>query len=79
LIVCIASLQAILSFCTSFQGREKEHEKDVKNFNDTAQKQSPKNSVTIIDAFSDMNQSYQSRKQQNSREFVPFTGITESR
>ncbi|XP_046761161.1 cryptic protein isoform X1 [Gallus gallus] len=61
------------------KGREKEHEKDVKNFNDTAQKQSPKNSVTIIDAFSDMNQSYQSRKQQNSREFVPFTGITESK
>ncbi|POI25296.1 hypothetical protein CIB84_010955, partial [Bambusicola thoracicus] len=61
------------------KGREKEHEKDVKNLNVTGQKQLPKNSVTIIDVFSDMNQSYQSRKQQNSREFVPFTGITESR
>ncbi|XP_021237176.1 cryptic protein isoform X2 [Numida meleagris] len=61
------------------KGREKEHEKDVKNLNTTAQKQQPKNSVTIIDAFSDTNQSYQSRKQPNSREFVPFTGITDSK
>ncbi|XP_031464047.1 cryptic protein [Phasianus colchicus] len=62
------------------KGREEdEHEKNVKNLSITAQKQLPKNSVTIIDAFSDMNQSYQSRKQQDSREFVPFTGITESK
>ncbi|OXB61428.1 hypothetical protein ASZ78_004460 [Callipepla squamata] len=62
------------------KGHEKEEqEKDVKTLNITAQKIQPKNSVTIIDGFSDMNRSYQSRKQQSSREFVPFTGITESK
>ncbi|NXC40245.1 CFC1 protein, partial [Penelope pileata] len=61
-------------------GHEKEeHENDVKVLNATAQKQQSKNEGTIVDAFSDMNQSYESRKQQNSRAFVPFTGITESK
>ncbi|NXL95246.1 CFC1 protein, partial [Alectura lathami] len=62
------------------KGHEKEeHENDVKNLNATTQKQHPKNEGTIIDTLSDMNQSYESRKQQNSRAFVPFTGITESK
>uniref|UniRef100_A0A8B9SYN0 EGF-like domain-containing protein n=1 Tax=Anas platyrhynchos TaxID=8839 RepID=A0A8B9SYN0_ANAPL len=62
------------------KGREEEdNEKDVKNLNVTAQKLQPKNEGTIINALSDMNQSYESRKQQNSRSFVPFTGITESK
>lgn len=80
--ICIVSLQTIVffCFCTSYQGREEEdNEKDVKNLNVTAQKLQPKNEGTIINALSDMNQSYESRKQQNSRSFVPFTGITESR
>ncbi|NXK00390.1 CFC1 protein, partial [Corythaixoides concolor] len=63
------------------KGHEKEErEEDVKSFNATAQKQQPKNEGTIIvNALSDMNQSYESRKQQNSRSLVPFTGITESK
>ncbi|XP_032062198.1 cryptic protein-like [Aythya fuligula] len=62
------------------KGREEEdNEKDVKNLNVTAQKLQPKNEGTIINALSDTNQSYESRKQQNSRSFVPFTGITESK
>ncbi|KAM9168296.1 cryptic protein-like [Mergus octosetaceus] len=62
------------------KGREEEdNEKDVKSLNVTAQKLQPKNEGTIINALSDMNQSYDSRKQQNSRSFVPFTGITESK
>uniref|UniRef100_A0A663MUL2 EGF-like domain-containing protein n=1 Tax=Athene cunicularia TaxID=194338 RepID=A0A663MUL2_ATHCN len=56
-------------------------EKGMENFvfNATAQKQQPENEGTIINALSDMNQSYESRKQQNSRALVPFTGITESK
>ncbi|CAN0323165.1 unnamed protein product [Bubo scandiacus] len=61
------------------KGREKAHEEDVKSLNATAQKQQPKNEGTIINAVSDMNQSYESRKQENSRALVPFTGITESK
>ncbi|XP_068784017.1 cryptic protein isoform X1 [Struthio camelus] len=62
------------------KGREKEeHEKDVENINATAQKQQPKNERTVINTLSDMNQSYESRKQQHSRTLVPFTGITESK
>ncbi|KGL74506.1 Cryptic protein, partial [Tinamus guttatus] len=62
------------------KGREKEeHEKDVENVNATAQKQQPKNEETVINTLSDMNQSYESRKQQHSRTFVPFPGITESK
>ncbi|KAF1479545.1 Cryptic protein, partial [Eudyptes chrysocome] len=61
------------------KGREKEQHEDVKSLNATAQKQQPKNEGTIINALSDMNQSYESRKQQNSRALVPFTGITESK
>ncbi|NXY08881.1 CFC1 protein, partial [Pteruthius melanotis] len=61
------------------KGPEKEERKeDVKSLNVTAQKQQPKNEGTLINALSDMNQSYESRKQQSSRSFVPFTGITES-
>ncbi|NXA53910.1 CFC1 protein, partial [Nothocercus julius] len=61
------------------KGREKEeHEKDVESVNATAQKQQPKNEGTVINTLSDMNQSYESRKQ-HSRTFVPFTGITESK
>uniref|UniRef100_A0A8C7EC77 Cryptic protein-like n=1 Tax=Nothoprocta perdicaria TaxID=30464 RepID=A0A8C7EC77_NOTPE len=62
------------------KGHEKEeHEKDVENVNATAQKQQPKNEGTVINTLSDMNQSYEGRKQQHSRTFVPFTGITESK
>ncbi|NXM44335.1 CFC1 protein, partial [Gymnorhina tibicen] len=62
------------------KGPEKEERKeDVKSLNATAQKQQPKNEGTFINALSDMNQSYESRKQQSSRSFVPFTGITESK
>ncbi|NXN42867.1 CFC1 protein, partial [Rhinoptilus africanus] len=62
------------------KGPEKEkREEDVKSLNATAQKQQPKNEGTIIYALSDMNQSYESKKQQNSRALVPFTGITESK
>ncbi|NXU45830.1 CFC1 protein, partial [Drymodes brunneopygia] len=61
-------------------GPEKEDSKeDVKSLNATVPKQQPKNEGTFINALSDMNQSYESRKQQRSRSFVPFTGITESR
>uniref|UniRef100_A0A8C9NPG2 Cryptic protein n=1 Tax=Serinus canaria TaxID=9135 RepID=A0A8C9NPG2_SERCA len=49
------------------------------NLNATAQKQQPKNEGTFTNALSDMNQSYESRKQQDSRSLVPFTGITESK
>ncbi|NWU35377.1 CFC1 protein, partial [Hylia prasina] len=62
------------------KGPEKEErEEDMKSLNATAQKQQPKNEGTFINALSDMNQSYESRKQQSSRSFVPFTGITESK
>ncbi|NXX22166.1 CFC1 protein, partial [Podargus strigoides] len=62
------------------KGREKEErEEDVESLNATAQKQHPKNQGTIINALSDMNQSYEGRKHQNSRAVVPFTGITESK
>ncbi|XP_069736588.1 cryptic protein-like [Phaenicophaeus curvirostris] len=61
------------------KGREKEEREDLNNVNVTAQKQHPKNEGSIINALNDMNQSYESRKQQNSRAFVPFTGITESK
>ncbi|NXU09587.1 CFC1 protein, partial [Pardalotus punctatus] len=62
------------------KGHEKEERKeDVKSLNATAQKQQPKNEGTFINVLSDMNQSYESRKQQSSRSFVPFTGITESK
>ncbi|KAK2519191.1 hypothetical protein Q9966_014066, partial [Columba livia] len=61
------------------KGREKEQEEDVKSLNTTAQKQQLKYEGTIINVLSDMNQSYESRKQQNSRALVPFTGITESK
>ncbi|XP_061875129.1 LOW QUALITY PROTEIN: cryptic protein [Colius striatus] len=60
------------------KGREKERE-DVKSFNITAQKLQLKNEGAIVNALSDMNQSYESRKQQDSRAVVPFTGITESK
>ncbi|NXP74629.1 CFC1 protein, partial [Ramphastos sulfuratus] len=56
-----------------------EREEEVRSLNATAQKQQPKNEGAIINALSDMNQSYESRKQQNSRASVPFTGITESK
>ncbi|NWU09367.1 CFC1 protein, partial [Cephalopterus ornatus] len=56
-----------------------EREEDVRSLNDTAQKQQPKNEGTLIKAFGDMNQSYESTKQQSSRSLVPFTGITESK
>ncbi|NXX35468.1 CFC1 protein, partial [Nicator chloris] len=62
------------------KGPQKEERKeDVKSLNATAQKQQPKNEGTFTNAFSDMNQSYESRKQQSSGSFVPFTGITESK
>ncbi|NXD03462.1 CFC1 protein, partial [Certhia familiaris] len=80
--VCISLLQISLSLhiCTSSQGPEKEELKeDVKSLNATAQKQQPKNEETFTNALSDMNQSYESRKQLSSRSFVPFTGITESK
>lgn len=80
--VCISSLQTALPLhiCTSCQDPEREERKeDVKSLNATAQKQQPKNEGTFINVLSDMNQSYESRKQQSSRSFVPFTGITESR
>uniref|UniRef100_A0A8C5U5Y0 Cryptic/Cripto CFC domain-containing protein n=1 Tax=Malurus cyaneus samueli TaxID=2593467 RepID=A0A8C5U5Y0_9PASS len=78
----ISSFQTTLPFhvCASCQGREKEeHKEDVKSLNATAQKQQLKNEGAFINALSDMNQSYESRKQQSSRSFVPFTGITESK
>lgn len=80
--VCIFSLQTTLPLhiCTSCQGLEREERKEVvKSLNATAQKQQLKNEGTFMNALSDMNQSYESRKQQSSRSFVPFTGITESR
>ncbi|XP_063279044.1 cryptic protein-like [Prinia subflava] len=58
---------------------KEERKEEVKSLNATAQKQQPKNEGTFINALSDMNQSYESRKQQSSRSFVPFTGITESK
>ncbi|NXS27074.1 CFC1 protein, partial [Pomatostomus ruficeps] len=62
------------------KGREKEERKeDVESLNATAQKQQPKNEETFVNALSDMNQSYESRKQQSSGSLVPFTGITESK
>ncbi|XP_010402048.2 cryptic protein-like [Corvus cornix cornix] len=62
------------------KGPEREERKeDVKSLNATAQKQQPKNEETFMHALSDMNQSYENRKQQSSRSFVPFTGITESK
>lgn len=82
LTVCMSSLQTTLPLhiCTSCQGPEREEWKeDVKSLNATAQKQQPKNEGSLINALSDMSQSYESRKQQSSRSFVPFTGITESK
>ncbi|NXO76526.1 CFC1 protein, partial [Sitta europaea] len=62
------------------KGPEKEEcKEDVKSLNTTTQKQQPKNEGTSINELSDMNQSYESRKQQSSKSFVPFTGITESK
>ncbi|XP_030825302.1 cryptic protein-like [Camarhynchus parvulus] len=59
---------------------EKEEQKGVvKGLNATAQKQQPKNEGTFTNALSDMNQSYESKRQQSSRSLVPFTGITESK
>lgn len=76
---CFISSYPFPYICTSYLGHEKEEREEVKSLNATAQKQQPKNEGTIINALSDMNQSYESRKQQNSRASVPFTGITESR
>ncbi|NWY67121.1 CFC1 protein, partial [Erithacus rubecula] len=56
-----------------------ERKEDVESLNATAQKQQPKNEGTFISVLSDMNQSYESKQQQSSRSFVPFTGITESK
>ncbi|NWQ81311.1 CFC1 protein, partial [Columbina picui] len=62
------------------KGRDKEERgEDVRSLNTTAQKLQLKNEGSIINVLSDMNQSYESRKQQNSRALVPFTGITESK
>ncbi|NXR22889.1 CFC1 protein, partial [Cinclus mexicanus] len=64
----------------SEKGPEREeYKEDVKSLNATAQKQQPKSEGTFINVVSDMNQSYESRKQLSSRSFVPFTGITESK
>ncbi|NXY88056.1 CFC1 protein, partial [Alcedo cyanopectus] len=60
------------------ESHDKEEREDVKSLNGTALKHQPKNDGTLISALSDMNQSYESRKQ-NSRASVPFTGITESK
>ncbi|NXY17580.1 CFC1 protein, partial [Atrichornis clamosus] len=62
------------------KGREKEQRKeDVKILNATEQKQQPKDEGTFVNSLNDVNQSYESRKQQSSRSLVPFTGITESK
>ncbi|NXJ65016.1 CFC1 protein, partial [Rostratula benghalensis] len=62
------------------KGREKEDlEEDVKSLNTTAQKQQHRNEETTLNTLSDVYQSYEKRKQQNSRALVPFTGITESK
>ncbi|XP_025053424.1 cryptic protein-like [Alligator sinensis] len=62
------------------RGREEEeYEHAGENVNATAQKQQPKNQDTIVNALNDVNQSYESRKQPNSRSLVPFTGITDSK
>ncbi|KAM7024211.1 cryptic protein-like [Acridotheres tristis] len=64
------------------KGPEREERKEVsmRSLNATVQKQQPKNDGTSsINVLSDMNQSYESRKQQSSKSFVPFTGITESK
>ncbi|XP_044302117.1 cryptic protein-like [Varanus komodoensis] len=45
----------------------------------TAQKHHIKDQTTTLNAFSEMNQSYESRKQMNSRLVVPFPGLTQSR
>uniref|UniRef100_A0A8C3FCU2 EGF-like domain-containing protein n=1 Tax=Chrysemys picta bellii TaxID=8478 RepID=A0A8C3FCU2_CHRPI len=63
-----------------FQGREKEeHKGDGENVHATAQKQQPKNQGTTLNMFNDMNRSDESSKQQSSRTFVPFTGLTDSK
>ncbi|EMP39325.1 Cryptic protein, partial [Chelonia mydas] len=60
-------------------GREKEeHKSDGENVHATAQKQQPKNQGTTLNMFNDMNRSDESSKQQSSRTFVPFTGLTDS-
>ncbi|NXT80317.1 CFC1 protein, partial [Zapornia atra] len=62
------------------RGREKgEREEDAESFNVTALKHQPKNVGAIINAFNYMNQSYEDTKEQHSRVFVPFTGITDSK
>ncbi|NXJ01623.1 CFC1 protein, partial [Psophia crepitans] len=62
------------------KGREKqEGEEDVESFNVTAQKQQSKNEDAITHFLNYMNQSHEDRRQQHSRVFVPFTGITESK
>ncbi|TFK15582.1 GRB2-associated-binding protein 3 [Platysternon megacephalum] len=62
------------------KGREKEeHKSDGENVHATAQKQQPKNQGTTLIMFNDMNRSDESSKQQSSRTFVPFTGLTDSK
>uniref|UniRef100_A0A674JZV4 EGF-like domain-containing protein n=1 Tax=Terrapene triunguis TaxID=2587831 RepID=A0A674JZV4_9SAUR len=62
------------------KGREKEeHKGDGENVHATAQKQQPKNQGTTLHMFNDMNRSDESSKQQSSRTFVPFTGLTDSK
>nr|XP_048706426.1 cryptic protein-like [Caretta caretta] len=62
------------------KGREKEaHKSDGENVHATAQKQQPKNQGTTLNMFNDMNRSDESSKQQSSRTFVPFTGLTDSK
>uniref|UniRef100_A0A8D0KKG1 EGF-like domain-containing protein n=1 Tax=Salvator merianae TaxID=96440 RepID=A0A8D0KKG1_SALMN len=59
---------------------EEEHVQDIgENPGSTSQKQHTKDQVTTLNAFHDMNQSYESRKQINTRQMVPFTGLTQSK
>ncbi|XP_060618035.2 cryptic protein-like [Anolis sagrei] len=45
----------------------------------TLQKHHTKHQLATLNVINDMNQSYESRKQMNSKPLVPFTGLTQSR
>ncbi|XP_077200638.1 cryptic protein-like [Paroedura picta] len=60
--------------------KEKEHSYDSGGSADaTAQKISTKDQVTTLSSFNNIHHNYESRKQQNSKPIVPFTGLTESK
>ncbi|XP_061482233.1 cryptic protein-like [Rhineura floridana] len=62
------------------KGCRKEHRRDTgENVDTTVQKYHTKGQLTTLNVFNEMNQSYENKKQLNSRPIVPFVGLTDSK